>query len=94
MSREEPEGPEPEAAAGESPFPVELGGDEPPGEELDRYHLHFWSENGEKKERGDATAPRQCREGGHAFSTLIRGQFSINGTGRAVTGHSLSLSRW
>ncbi|CAN8175382.1 unnamed protein product [Coccothraustes coccothraustes] len=36
MSREEPEGPEPEAEAGESPFPAELGGDEPPGEEPDR----------------------------------------------------------
>ncbi|XP_053789024.1 synaptonemal complex central element protein 2 isoform X2 [Vidua chalybeata] len=36
MSREEPEGPEPEAAAGGSPFPAELGGDEPRGEEPDR----------------------------------------------------------
>ncbi|XP_039572773.1 synaptonemal complex central element protein 2 [Passer montanus] len=33
MSREEPEGPEAEAAAGQSPFPAEPGEDEPPGEE-------------------------------------------------------------
>ncbi|XP_041339744.1 synaptonemal complex central element protein 2 [Pyrgilauda ruficollis] len=36
MSREEPEGPEPEAAAGQSPFPAEPGEDEPLGEEQDR----------------------------------------------------------
>ncbi|XP_071275058.1 synaptonemal complex central element protein 2 isoform X1 [Agelaius tricolor] len=36
MSREEPDGPEPEAAAGESPFAEELGEDEPPGEKPDR----------------------------------------------------------
>nr|XP_054509489.1 synaptonemal complex central element protein 2 [Agelaius phoeniceus] len=36
MSREEPDGPEPEAAAGESPFAAELGEDEPPGEKPDR----------------------------------------------------------
>ncbi|XP_077029242.1 synaptonemal complex central element protein 2 isoform X2 [Agelaius phoeniceus] len=36
MSREEPDGPEPEAAAGESPFVAELGEDEPPGEKPDR----------------------------------------------------------
>nr|XP_030116172.2 synaptonemal complex central element protein 2 [Taeniopygia guttata]XP_041567774.1 synaptonemal complex central element protein 2-like [Taeniopygia guttata] len=36
MSREEPEGPEAEAAAGGSLFPAELGGDGPRGEEQDR----------------------------------------------------------
>ncbi|XP_066065086.1 synaptonemal complex central element protein 2 [Chamaea fasciata] len=36
MSREEPEGTEPEAAAGDGPFPGGTGGEEPPGKEPDR----------------------------------------------------------
>ncbi|XP_074990168.1 synaptonemal complex central element protein 2 [Calonectris borealis] len=37
MSRKEREGPEPEAAAGDSPFFAGLGRDKPPGEDPDRW---------------------------------------------------------
>ncbi|XP_032939739.1 synaptonemal complex central element protein 2 isoform X2 [Catharus ustulatus] len=36
MSREEPESPEPEEAAGDGPVPSELSGDEPQGKDPDR----------------------------------------------------------
>uniref|UniRef100_A0A8C3URQ5 Synaptonemal complex central element protein 2 n=1 Tax=Catharus ustulatus TaxID=91951 RepID=A0A8C3URQ5_CATUS len=40
MSREEPESPEPEEAAGDGPVPSELSGDEPQGKDPDRYQRH------------------------------------------------------
>lgn len=58
MSREEPEAPEPKAAAaaGDGPFPGGLGEKEPPGKEPDRYRLHPAPRFGVKVEK---------KEGGH-----------------------------